>query len=280
MTTQHFPSLDAYSIGETKNALQAYARVMGAWLKACRPNRKHWWHASLRPSLSGLTTGVIHGGVDIEMELNLRDGLLLVHTANGENLSIELLGQPATELAKAVEAFLIGAGIDNRCIPQGVNHDTDTYVGYAAKDAYKLSRAINASSAAMSSFRASIGEETSPIQLWPHHFDLSMLWLPGEKIPGQDPDNEEYSDKQMNFGFAFGDETIPEPYFYVTAYPLPDTFPALALPSGSRWQTEGFSGVVVLYQSLLQQKDPKKYLIKLWTHLLSAGRSQMLNNGS
>ena len=42
------------------------------------------------------------------------------------------------------------------------------------------------------------------------------------KIPGQDPADEESSDKQMNFGFTFGDEGIPEPYFYITAYPLPD----------------------------------------------------------
>ena len=29
----------------------------------------------------------------------------------------------------------------------------------------------------------------------------------------------------MNFGFTFGDENIPQPYFYVTAYPMPDGLP-------------------------------------------------------
>jgi hypothetical protein len=38
----------------------------------------------------------------------------------------------------------------------------------------------------------------------------------------------------MNFGIAFGDESIPEPYFYVTAYPSPDALPKVVLPAGTR----------------------------------------------
>ena len=127
----------------------------------------------------------------------------------------------------------------------------------------------------MAEFRAGIREETSPIQVWPHHFDLSMLWLPGEKIEGQDPDDEEYSDKQMNFGFTFGDEGIPEPYFYVTAYPLPDAFADMKLPAGTHWQTEGFNGAVLLYETLLQSSDPYGYLLSLWDGLLAKGRAEM-----
>ena len=148
--------------------------------------------------------------------------------------------------------------------------------GYSAEIAAQLAAAWRAVGAAMEQFRAGIREETGPVQLWPHHFDLAMVWLPGEKIPGQDPDNEEYSDKQMNFGFTFGDEGIPEPYFYVTAYPLPDGFASLQLPAGSKWQTEGFSGVVLPYRSLIEGSDPTGYLLDLWAGLLSAGREQML----
>ena len=44
-----------------------------------------------------------------------------------------------------------------------------------------------------------------------HCFDLSMIWLPGETIPGQDPDDEENADKQMNSGFTLSDAGITEP---------------------------------------------------------------------
>ena len=132
----------------------------------------------------------------------------------------------------------------------------------------------------MESFRAGIREETSPIQLWPHHFDLSMLWLPGDRVSGQDPDNEEYADKQMNFGFTFGDAGIPEPYFYVTAYPLPDAFSSLQLPTGTTWHSEGFSGALLLYRSLIENADPDGYLLHLWNSLLSAGREQLTTNAT
>jgi len=84
------------------------------------------------------------------------------------------------------------------------------------------------------------------------------------------------SDKQMNFGFTFGDESIPEPYFYITAYPLPDAFPGLSLPPGATWHNQGFSGAVLLYRSLLENDYPADYLVNLWTGLLSTGREHML----
>ena len=274
MTTPTFPTLDPQSIAETRKALHAYARVLGAWLKNCRPKRKHWWHASLRPSLNGLTTDVVHAGIDFELELNLREDLLQGRTSMGEALTEKLHGQPAAELAARIRDFLIAAGIDKRYLPQG-DHGANGFGGYSGEQAVNLARAVNAVTAAMESFRAGIREETSPIQLWSHHFDLSLLWLPGDKIPDQDPANEEYADKQMNFGFTFGDEGIPEPYFYVTAYPLPDALPKLRLPAGTTWQSEGFSGAVLLYRTLLKKADPTGYLIKLWSTLLSAGREHL-----
>ena len=103
-----------------------------------------------------------------------------------------------------------------------------------------------------------------------------MLWLPGEKIAGQDPADEEYSDKQMNFGFVLGDAGISEPYFYVTAYPTPDGLGDVPLPAGAQWRTEGFTGAVLLYRDLLHQGDPHTGLLTLWQTLLAAGRERML----
>jgi len=106
------------------------------------------------------------------------------------------------------------------------------------------------------------------------------MWLPGEKISGQDPNNEELSDKQMNFGFALGDDGISEPYFYITAYPLPEAFADLDLPAGAVWNTEGFSGAVLCYQALLKRSDPKSELIDLWEFLINCGREHMLERSA
>jgi hypothetical protein len=277
-SVQKLPDLDVQSISGTRDALHAYARILGDWLKSCRPRRKHWWHASLRPSLAGLTSGIVNAEIDFELDLDLRESQLLGRTADGAYFAETLQGQPASALAQLVSDFLVNVGIDTRFAPDVAQYNGNGFRDYSAEHANSMARVLNMLNAAMTEFRAGIREETSPIQLWPHHFDLSMLWLPGEKIPGQDPENEEYSDKQMNFGFTFGDEGIPEPYFYVTAYPLPHAFASLPLPAGSEWRTEGFSGVVLLYRSLLESRDPNGYLQDLWNGLLSSGRENMLDN--
>lgn len=276
MIATHLPKLDDIDLPETRDALHSYAKILGDWLKSCRQKRKHWWHASLRPSLTGLTTGVVHANIDFRIDLNMRESLLLAETSAGERLEEPLRGQSAAELGSRIESFLVAAGIHDRFVPDAAQHSSNEPSGYSAEHAFNIALALNGVTVAMQSLRAGIREETSPIQVWPHHFDLSMLWLPGEKIPGQDPGNEEYSDKQMNFGFVFGDEAFTEPYFYVTAYPLPDELPKQRLPDGTTWQSDGFSGAVLLYRTLIEHDDPARYLLDLWDILLTAGREHML----
>ena len=224
-----------------------------------------------------VTTDVINAGIDFELELDLRRSELHGKTSSGEALTESLHGQPSTELAATIQKFLMTAGVDKGLAPKGRknNENQAVFTSYSAETAQHFGHALNAISAAMESFRGGIREETSPIQLWPHHFDLSLLWLPGGKISGQDPDNEEYADKQMNFGFTFGDAGIAEPYFCITAYPLPDAFSSLHLPTGTTWHSEGFSGALFLYRSLIENDDPNGYLVRLWNSLLSAGREHL-----
>ncbi len=279
MTTHAFPELNAEEIAATRDAVHAYAQVIGDWRTSCLARRKHWWQITVSPSVRGLTTGMIQAGIDFELELDLKADRLLGQVAGGGTLSEPLGGRSGRDLASVVAGFLTDQGIDPGLVPEDKKRDSHdvTASRYSPDIADSLGTALRSINAAMAAFRAPIAEETSPIHIWPHHFDLAMLWLPGEKIPGQDPADEESSDKQMNFGFAFGDAGIPEPYFYITAYPLPDALPNLALPDGTNWQSEGFSGAVLLYRRLLEETDPHNYLVGLWNDLLSAGRQHMLD---
>jgi len=81
------PELDFRATSGTRDALHSYARVLGNVLKSCRPKRKHWWHASLLPSLTGLTTGVVNAGADFELALNLRDSKLVGRTSAGAKIA-------------------------------------------------------------------------------------------------------------------------------------------------------------------------------------------------
>lgn len=278
MSIQYFPPLDTQAFNDTRNALQSYAHILGDCLKTCRAKRKHWWHASLRPSLNGLTTGVVHAEASFELELSLNASLLQARAATGEQMIEVLRGQPGEGLAQKIRDFMQVAGIEKEAIPESSHYGEDTFSGYSASQASHLCNALSSVSATMQAFRAGIREETSPIQLWPHHFDLAMLWLPGSKVLDQEPENEEYADQQMNFGFTFGDAGIPEPYFYITAYPLPQVFSSLALPAGSYWKSDGFSGAVLLYRTLMQVDDPTDYLLNLWNGLYAAGQQYMLTD--
>jgi len=280
MTMHQFPLLDASAIVDTRDAVHAYAQVLGDWRTSCQPRRKHWWQITVYPSVRGLTTGMVQAGIDFELELDLQADRLLGQVAGGGVLSEPLGGRTAAELAEIVQSFLLKNGMDRKCIPADKKRESHTRVtpGYSPEITATLGSVLRAVNAALGEFRAGIREETSPIQIWPHHFDLAMLWLPGEKISGQDPDDEESADKQMNFGFTLGDEGIPEPYFYITAYPLPEAFTSLSLPPGTAWHTEGFSGAVLLYRALVENEDPGDYLVSLWNSLLSAGRQHMLTH--
>jgi hypothetical protein len=273
---RNFPNLEPNAIAGTTQALHAYAQVLGSYLEALRPWRKHWWHISLRPSLTGMTTDVIRAPVDFELELDPAHSLVYVRTATGVVKGVPLHGQSAAELARSIADFLATNGISRSLIPLHEPEEEIPTSGYSPEIAAQLAAAWRGIGAAMEEFRAGIREETSPVQLWPHHFDLAMIWLPGEKIAGEDPDDAESSEKQMNFGFLFGDSGISEPYFYIAAYPFPEAFPSVPLPAGTTWHTKDFHGAVLLYKDLMKSDDPTAYLLDLWNGLLAAGREHLL----
>lgn len=285
MATHNFPALDASALVDTRDACHAYAGVLGGWTTSCRRRRKHWWQLSLRPSLHGVTTGIVHAdGVHFELALELATNQVRGEIAGGGQFSETLGGQTAEELGDTIREFLTSGGVDQRFAPDTTSSDGhealdgSVRTGYSAEVAASFAQNWRELAAAFTDFQAGIPEETSPINLWPGHFDMAMMWLGGEKIPGQDPADEEYSDKQMNFGFSFGDGGIPEPYFYNTAYPAPDAFPGLALPGDAYWHSEGFNGAVLRYRDLVKSQDPHAALLELWHFLLDAGREHMLEN--
>lgn len=86
----------------------------------------------------------------------------------------------------------------------------------------------------------------SPILLYPHHFDLSLTWFP------------QADNRQLAIGFSTGDETINEPYMYLTAYPEPKLFKSFKLPAEAHRQSEGFSGFILPYAKLRASDQPEK----------------------
>jgi hypothetical protein len=75
----------------------------------------------------------------------------------------------------------------------------------------------------------------APVRVWPHHFDVGSVLPLGPAVGENSP--------SIGVGLSPGDETIGEPYLYVTPWPAPDPLPALA--AGGHWHREGWTGAVL-----------------------------------
>ena len=274
MSKSSFPSLSTVDWQPTRDTIQIYAQLMGKIRRALTPRQKHWWHISLHVAVTGLTTTQIPAGsMTFEMLLDFTSHQLIITTSRGEQWRKPLRGQSAAAFCDEALAALVTMDI-RPDIDRSLFSDT-TPRTYEAGAVERFWQALSQIDAIFKQFKGELRQETGPVQLWPHHIDLAMLWFSGRLVPGADPADEENADEQMNFGFSPGDAGIPDPYFYITAYPLPDGLTDTPLPEGAKWQTSGFSGAVLMYESLVEAGDPAEKLLNFLRTVQQAGASLM-----
>jgi hypothetical protein len=274
MSTNTFPPLSLADWQPTLTTLQNYAKLIGKVRRAFAPRQKHWFHVSLRINAGGLTTTAIPvGDKTFEMQLDLTAHRLVITSSRGERWDAPLTGQPAAQFRDEALASLKLMGIEPDIDHSLFDDNTPGTYDRAAVERYWL--ALSQIDGLFKQFRGELREETGPVQLWPHHVDLAMLWFSGRLVPGQDPANEEYADEQMNFGFTPGDDSIAEPYFYATAYPTPDGLTDTQLSGDAYWLTEGFTGAILPYASLVEATDPANTLLTYLRTVQQAGAALM-----
>ncbi len=274
MGTALFPPLDLRDWHATRDTLHGCAKLLGQVRATMTPKQKHWWHITLHVGARGFTTTPIPAGeLTYELFLNLVDHELQVNPSRGEPWVTSLRGRSIADLRDELFSTLTRMGVEPSIDQaQFADHSIREYDG-GAVDRYW--QALTQVDVLFKRFRGTLRDETSPVQLFPHHFDLSFSWFSGRKVPGAGPDDEESADEQMAFGFSTGDETIPNPYIYVTAYPLPHQLKDTAIPEGGYWHTEGFEGAVLEYDTLTKSAAPQDALTNFLSGLQIAGASLM-----
>ena len=263
------------SWGPTRDTLHQVARVLGSWRARHHPKAKHWWHITLRVTAAGLSTGPVPFEAEsVEATLDLVDHSVSLCSSAGWRSSVPFQGHTQATFVEAFAAALVDggaapvAGTFEKC-------KGETTLAYDAADAVAYRRTLVWLDGVFKTFQGGLREETSPVQVFPHHFDLAMNWFSGRLVPGKDPADEEASDEQMNFGFVTGDGAIPEAYVYATAYPTPDHFTDLALVEGARWQTQGWTGAVLPFAAIQQAEDPRGCLLTFLRGLRAHGAKLM-----
>lgn len=269
------PVLDLAAWQPTRDTLQLYAKALGKIRRALTAPQKHWWHISLRLTATGLTTTpILVDDQVIELQLDCLGHAVRLLTGGQTHLT-QPIGR-GESIAEGVDSLL------HTLAQQGVMVDIDRSLfsaaaplAYDPHSAEAYFQALVRIDGLLKQFQHGLRQETSPVQLWPHHFDLAMLWLSGRLVAGQDSDNAEYADEQMNFGFATGDLDLPEAYFYVTAYPAPKGWGDAPLPAPARWHRLGWTGALLTYADWRQMPDPAAGLLHFWDTTQQMGATLM-----
>jgi hypothetical protein len=274
MSRAEFPSLTLSEWQGTRDSLQGYCRVLSEIRRESSPRQRHWSQVSLRVVPEGLiTTPIPSSSGTFGLRLDLVHHKLRILTSGGQSLELPIAGQSLEQFHSEVMAALKGLGVASEVEAEPFSDPSPGEWDSAVISRYR--QALVQIDAVFKEFKGELRQETSPVQLFPHHFDLALTWFSGRQVPGQEAKGEEWSDEQMTFGFVTGDDAVAEPYFYATAYPEPEGFVGSPLPEGAYWNEVGFSGAVLPYAALEQVDEPLQLLAEFLRRAHEAGASRM-----
>ena len=230
----NLPPLQSSQLAGTRDYLRDIALSFGSLQRAFLPQHPRLWQYGLEVTMRGFCTQafVANGG---EQRV-LADLVKLKVRLDGERWLLSDLDGPL--LFEKLQTWA-GVDLEEPKFSGSAEFSQEQAVAYAAalwwldEQFRKLKDQIT-------------DGVTSPILLYPHHFDLAMSWFPYD------------DDRQLTIGWSTGDENIAEPYVYLTAYPEPAAFKRTELSAGAVWQSQGFSGALLLYAELQKSTNPAK----------------------
>lgn len=260
-----YPLLPLENWKPTRDTLHAYAKVLGTLREAHTPEQPHWQHVSLRISARGFTTTPMeiitrNGREIVELTLSPVSHVLYIDWSDGRQAEAAMPGQSVTSLCEALQhqLQLSDASIftDNREL------EDDTFMHYNPDDASGFWTAITRLDLMLKKFRSGLQGEKGDVQLWPHHFDLSFNWYSGRRFPAGAGNSE--AAEQIGYGFVSGDESIPEPYFYVTRLPEKPGFSDQPVTAPAYYYNKDWEGIVLPYHDAISEKNPEELIIGMF----------------
>ncbi len=107
----------------------------------------------------------------------------------------------------------------------------------------------------------------SAVRCWPHHFDIATY------VSLEAGDFE--TARGVGVGMSPGDDSYPQPYFYVNPWPHPavDDLPEPPVPG--HWHTQGFVGAIATGDRVLSLPDVETGLAKFIAEAFAIGRRKL-----
>jgi len=275
MPTITFPPLSLAEWQPTRDTLHSYSKLLGKIRGALSPPLPNWWHVSLHAGPSGLFTPPIPLPADpaasFSLALDLPEHSLTISLPDGPHQT-GLAGQSPHSLTAWTLSTLKQAGIKPD-IDRAPFSATDI-LPYDPRHALRYLQMLTAVHRTFEQFKATLPGESSPVQLWPHHFDLSLVWFSGREADV--PPGEEGGPEQVGFGFSTGDESMPEAYFYANPWPVPDGILTDPLPDGASWHTAGWVGGLLPYRAVASADNPQAMLLNFLTAVQQHSAARMV----
>lgn len=248
--SERWPALPLAQWQDTRDTLHLWTQVVGKTRLALAPHVNHWWQVPLYVSARGLsTTRIPYRGGGFEVAFDFVDHALRVDTDGGASWTMPLAPRSVASFYHEYLRGLRSLGIDVRIWPQPVEiagaipfPDDDVHAAYDADSAQRFWLALAEADRLLHEFRCGFLGKSSPVHFFWGSFDLACTRFSGRSAPtppGGVPNvgdwvmTEAYSHECSSVGWWPGNVGGPmaEPAFYAYAYPEPDGYPTIPLPS-------------------------------------------------
>ena len=238
----------------TRQTLHWYSKAVTAIPRAHAEAHPKWWHVSLKVVADGLVSekSALPDGRELWLKMDLVKHKAILYVDDDPLQEISLLDRlTSSEFA----AVFLGTGAElglNGPFDRDKFENEDQRV-YEPVEVEKFLAALTNADRIFKEHKSALPGDTSPVQLWPHNFDLSVEWF-GTRV--EIFDDVEYP-SQLNLGFYPGDT----PYFYSNPWPFEkDVLLSTALPPGATWHMEGWEGTYLAYEELAGEENAAERL--------------------
>lgn len=244
----------------TRATLHAYALAVAALPRAFADPHPRSWHIALDVTERGLETKPVPlaAGDHLRLAIDLRDHDVVLTTSRGDRHTVSMsAGLTGTEMADRLIALAAIHGLEGAI--QRDKFENDDSRSYDPAVAGTFLHALESIARTFEEHRARIGGDTSPVQVWPHGFDLAVDWF-GTRLESHVENGETRKHRaQLNLGFFPGGR----PYFYSNPWPFEaDRLLHHPLPHGAEWHLEGWEGSILYYDLLQQDPEAEKNLLE------------------
>lgn len=252
-----FTSLDNFE--PTRQTLHLYSQALGVVPRLHGITHPKWWHISLKLRPDGLTTNNLplpDGGV-LALRLDLYQHQLIVETSDGASQSVSLQDRlTGSQMGEWVITAVAQHGLTGDFARD--KFESDEARDYDPAQAERFWRVLTNVARTFEKHRANLEGIVSPVQVWPHGFDIAFDWFGSRVERAEEHGEVQEFPAQLNLGFYPGGD----PYFYSNPWPFEaDALLDKPLPHGAVWHTEVWQGSKLPYNNLANSPDAETKLL-------------------